>query len=290
MHYTITNNDVHEYVEAYNGDMTSDDLVKKTRSVLNKIQLVYGCCGVNNYTDYIQRDDERFHVTHVPDSCCIAISPGCAINQTNIHAEGCFPAIKEQFKFAVKAYNSTYVVAVYTFFLLFCVLFGQLLQYVRYLRDRNTFLQMLIEPPRELNETGIEEINCEGDEASNADTEETCTVDIENGNHIENEDEDDALLDDLHTDLDENEMSDGSDADLMIDGELDINAIEEIIGGETQVKVPFDACFTNAAYQEGNNGDQPGMATANVESAIVMQSVGNLSTERQADIEIHTIL
>ncbi len=295
VHYTITANDVHEYGGAYNGD-NGDDLVKKTRSVLNNIQLVYQCCGVNNYTDYIQSDDERFHVTHVPDSCCITVSPGCAINQTNIHHEGCFPAIKEQFKIAMKAFNSTYVTAIYFFFLLFIVLFCQLFKYFRYLDDRKTFLQMLIEPPRELNETGIEEINEENDDdrendrGSNADTEETCTVDIEN--NIEDADEDNALINGVHSNLNENEMSEGSDIDLLIEGELDLDAIEEIIGGETQVKVPTDKSFINPAYQEGRNRGRTGMSIANVESPVQMQSMGNLDidTERKADIEIHSIL
>ncbi len=256
------------------GYMSSDEIDEKLVSVLDKIQLVYQCCGVDNYTDY--RPYDRWHTRHVPDSCCITISPGCANNQTNIHEKGCFPAIKEQFQIAMKAYNYNRVATIYFFFLLFLALFVLLIKYAVYLGNRQALLQKLIELPEEhKNATGIEEINDddrENDEASNVDTEKACTVNIDIENNIDDDNEDNALLNGVHSNL-ENEMSEGSDIDLLIEGELDINAIEEIIGGETQVKVPIDTSFINPAYQEGHNGSTASMAIANVEPPIQMQFI-----------------
>ena len=73
-HFKISNFDLMYNVEDY-----------KFRTFLKKIQVVYECCGIHNYTYWGQ---------NIPNSCCVDLQkPDCTANISNIYQKGCLKDI-----------------------------------------------------------------------------------------------------------------------------------------------------------------------------------------------------
>jgi len=81
---------------------TNDEALTKT---IDALQHDLKCCGVNNYTDWLDIDWGKGN--NVADSCCKNETAGCGIDmatatleQANqyIHTQGCFYALKEDLK------------------------------------------------------------------------------------------------------------------------------------------------------------------------------------------------
>ena len=66
-------------------DLMYDVEVDEFRTSLKKIQVVYECCGIHNYTYWGQ---------NIPNSCCIDLQkPDCTGNVSNIYQKGCLKDI-----------------------------------------------------------------------------------------------------------------------------------------------------------------------------------------------------
>ena len=106
----------------------------------NKIQLVYKCCGVHNYSDWFgmwhyeswQEGYQLGPVNTVPDSCCKQLSVGCGRNISNpkiIHENGCLNSFGSHIEYQIQRTITAWQCECLMFFGLFVVWFGSMCVY-----------------------------------------------------------------------------------------------------------------------------------------------------------------